>query len=145
MNYYYYGCKDNAYYYKHINAVLLSDFHNFLVSVDNNYLDNIFSAFDVSKNNGKIVSPLMQLMFVLPPKSYHLLPVNVEYALLNNKFLLIKLFNMMNRKTLKRDFLFKTKLHQCQIVMNVPDIEMIRLILSNIHVYKSEAKRNLMF
>jgi len=140
MYYYYYECPTNIYYYKHINAVLLTDLVDFLKTKTTTYLDNL----DIFYNNYNYVpiTPLMQLIYVLPPKSYFLLPYNIIKTLTESKSNVINIYNQTISTIGKRDMLHKSKLFQCPIVMTMPDIELIRVILSEINITKNDEIRN---
>lgn len=140
MYYYYYECPDNKYSYKHSNAVLLTDLTKFMRNLQIEDLDELDTFYDNTIYTP--ITPLMQLLYVLPPKSYALLPQTVKRELINGKDRMITIYKRSLPNKPKRDMLHKTKLFQCPITMSMPDIELIRVILADIKVTEEDAERN---
>ena len=74
LYYYYRGCPDYLYYYKYFSSPLLSDVYKYIENTSDAKLDNIMKRFIIPKNNNNLITPLVQLLLVLPMKSFHLLP-----------------------------------------------------------------------
>ena len=112
MYYYYQGCPNNLYYYKHLSGILLSDLYEYL-NKNKDSLDPIMDTFYKSNINVNI-TPLQQLLVVLPQKSYRLLPFNIKKILnKSSKNMLVNEFKikyLQNTKKIKRDYLNKSKL-----------------------------------
>lgn len=151
MAYYFNECPDYLYYYKGTNAILLSDLYEFLNKNNNNFLNSIILNFSLNRNNKYEITPLMQLMLVLPVKSFNLLPKKM-YEILTNDINqtnelknLLTLYKSYFPKNPKRDFLNKNKLFQASLILNVPNINLITSLLLSIKVSKEEEQRNEMF
>lgn len=148
MSYYFNECPDYEYYYKHMNSPLLSDLYEYLNTTKDEKLNTIMDTFATNKQNRLHITPIMQLMFVLPVKSFSLLPKNM-YKLLNetnNVSLdvdqLISAYKSYFPKNPKRDFLHKNKLFQASLVLDMPDIHLIIALLTCIKVSADEESRN---
>lgn len=153
MYYYYYGCPDNLYYYKPVNAILLSDLYTFL---NNNQasLNNIINTYYGSVKHF-LIHPLEQLLMVLPNKSFYLLPKSIEKFISTNTDLKLIKNNYENNHILqqykkiyfphniKRDFLNKSKLFQAQLLLEIPPIDIIRGLIFDKKISVNEAKRSL--
>jgi hypothetical protein len=129
---------------------LLSDFYEFLNKNPVDKLDEIIDTFGQNRNNKGTITPIMQLMLVLPTKSFYLLPTNV-YKLLTGAFKVSKeieyILNMYKTyfpKTPNRDFIFKNKLFQASLVLSIPNIDTVITLLTSVNVSKDEEERNML-
>jgi 5'-3' exonuclease len=150
MTYYFDECPDNLYYYRYMSSILLSDFYEFLNKNPVDKLDEIIDTFGQNRNNKGTITPIMQLMLVLPTKSFYLLPTNV-YKLLTGAFKVSKeieyILNMYKTyfpKTPNRDFIFKNKLFQASLVLSIPNIDTVITLLTSVNVSKDEEERNML-
>jgi 5'-3' exonuclease len=70
LTYYHFGCASWDWFYPHLYAPLASDFRNLSLS-------------EISFVKSRPFTPLLQLLSVLPPQSFHLLPAS--YAIQSNQ------------------------------------------------------------
>lgn len=142
MYYYYFGCPDYHYHLHLINSILISDFSNYINNCSNIHLNSLFDKFHNRINQSTNITPLIQLMLVLPIKSFNLLPREVLTLLETNKNdILIKNYISFFPKSIKHDFLYKTKLFQCPINIKLPLVDVIIGILIDLKVHPSILKR----
>ena len=76
FNYYIEGCVDWSWKYHYNYPPLLNDLINYIPHFNTNFLDNNI--------NNIPISPTLQLSYVLPKSSLHLLPVHIKDKLLGN-------------------------------------------------------------
>jgi 5'-3' exonuclease len=144
MYYYFRSCPDNTYYYPYYSAILLSDLYYYLNKLDFD-LNKLFNKF-LKKKIIKIY-PLQQLIMILPKQSYYLLPTNIKNLFLNNNNnnnIFIQYFTqqyLQNIELIKRDFLNKSKLYQCPMIMKIPSIDIINTLISDIYISFDEINR----
>lgn len=148
MTYYFDECPDYLYYYKFANSPLLSDFYEFLNKTNDNNLNQIMEQFATNKNNKLYITPLMQLMLVLPIKSFDLLPKNV-YKLLTGSLNVtdeikyyLTTYKAYFPKNPKRDFIHKNKLFQASLILDIPNIDLVISLLTSVNVSEEEEARN---
>ena len=147
MYYYYQGCPNNMYFHKNISGILLSDLFEYLNKSDNILLDKTIDMFYNNKVYTKI-TPLEQLLIVLPPKSYNLLPLNIQKMMLSqdSKNILLNEFiinYLPDTKSIKRDYLNKSKLYQSNLIFKMPKHIDIIALISDIQITSIEALRSL--
>ena len=74
FSYYTKGCIDKSWKYNYNYAPLLEDLYNYIPYFETSFF---------SDKNIKCVSPLTQLLYVLPPESYDILPNNMPNGIVN--------------------------------------------------------------
>tara|TARA_B100001093_G_scaffold428646_1_gene423533 strand:+ start:159 stop:1718 length:1560 start_codon:yes stop_codon:yes gene_type:complete len=84
FKYYINGCPDWNWYYKYHYPPLLCDLVKYIPEFDTTFIAN---------NSNKAIDPLVQLAYVLPRNSLHLLPEKIYLKLINNYDNLYKLDN----------------------------------------------------
>jgi len=142
MYYYYNGCPDNLYYYKHANSVLLSDLYEYC-SKNKNILNNIMDTY-YGPPKHTLIHPMEQLLMVLPNKSFNLLPKSIEKFLNStdhNNYLLTQYKHIYFPNTIKRDFINKSRLFQAALILEIPSLNIIRSLIRDKKITISEAKR----
>jgi len=108
--YYYYtqGLPSWTWFYPYHHAPILSDVYHFMKD------NKVYLNFDL----GQAVSPLIQLLCVLPPQSFHLIPENITKQLSN--------IETYYPKTFAEDCIHKKK--RWQTIPNIPfvDVDIIQ-------------------
>ncbi len=136
LYYYYKGCPDYLYYYKFLTNPLLSQVYDYLEKTDDNELNNIMDKFKDKSNNKMLLNPIVQLLTVLPYKSFNLLPRNVERYIMsdtNKNNIHVQMFKNTFPDKPKRDFILKSKLHQANFVLDIPEINNTIQLVSDIY------------
>lgn len=136
LYYYYRGCPDYLYYYKFLTNPLLSQVYDYLEKTDDNELNSIMNKFYKQSNNKMLLNPIVQLLTVLPYKSFNLLPRNVERHIMsdiNKNNIHVQIFKNTFPDKPKRDFILKSKLHQANFVLDIPEINNTVQLVSDIY------------
>ena len=107
--YYFKECNSWQWYYFYINSPFASDLYNYYKNNDCDINKIIFN-----NNNEKCITPLLQLMLVIPPSSKNLLPESYQELMENN----IDLFPCK----VQYDLLYKDMYHKCLPILPVIDI-----------------------
>ena len=150
MQYYYNECPDYMYYYKYSNSVLLSDLYEFVNKKSESVLDNIIDVASIVNHNEHVITPIVQLALVLPIKSFYLLPKNIEKLLTGKSSTAVDDLNGMlaaYKSTFPkypiRDFIGKAKLYQATLIMNMPNVNIVKALLTSVNISSEEAERNI--
>jgi len=116
LKYYTIGCVDWRWTYKYEYPPLLTDLVKYIP-----YFDTMF----VPKTNSVAVSPLVQLSYVLPARSLHLLPTNLHSYLIQN-----------HRKWYGHDYEFRWAFckyfWECHVKLPVIKLDELENIVNNI-------------
>jgi 5'-3' exonuclease len=78
LKYYKFGCVANKWHYPYLHAPCLIDVYNYLLELKIN-------VNDLLKKDEHVYSCFEQLLFVLPPKNFDLLPVSWKHSIFRNK------------------------------------------------------------
>lgn len=125
--YYFDKCPNEYWQYKYTHAPFISDIYEYIVN--NNYEMNIKFI-----NNNTNISPLKQLMMVIPLKYKYLLPLKYQ-QLMDSK--LISYYPI----AFNVDYLNKEMLHQC--IPMIPYIELSDFnVVDNIKLSEKENEKN---
>lgn len=135
LKYYFESCISWNWYYPYHNAPFISDIHYFLRQ--SNY--NIEK--DVLYMKSDPLPPMIQLLTVIPPKCYELLPNKYRYFMISDESEIIDLFPVR----VQDDMINKESLHKC--VPFIPNVDIKRVLnaVSNISLSNEEQKRNIYY
>lgn len=130
--YYFDKCPAWNWYYNYKHVPFVSDLVSFLKK----------SNFDINKIKFKDefeITPFNQLMMVLPPQCYDLLPLEYGKLMISPTSPIIDLYPV----EIMLDFLYKDSYHKC--IPLIPNIEIKRILdaVNNIKISKDEFQRNI--
>jgi len=129
--YYFDKCPAWDWYYHYRHTPFVSDIVSFLKT---NFDINKVKFID--KFN---ITPFTQLLMVLPPQCYNLLPINYSQLMITSTSPIIDLYPV----NIKIDFLYKDSYHKC--VPMIPNIDIKRILnaVDRIQISKDENQRNM--
>jgi len=131
IKYYFQDCPDWKWYYPYENSPFISDIYEY---VNNNKI-NSKEIIDKFTSNSSFLTPLQQLLIVLPPKSNYLLPY--KYRLLMNNEL--KQYYPLR---VELDFVMKNKFWQSNPRIEMIDPDIIIEATDKIYLNFDEKNRN---
>lgn len=131
MKYYFDECPSWSYYYKFFHCPFVSDLSNY-------FKNNKVNLLNIEIPDNYTVTPLIQLLSVLPPSMNNLLPPKYASLMTNSKSEIIDFFPT----SFILDVLYKESFHKC--IPLLPNINIERLInaTSNIKLSDEEKERN---
>lgn len=129
FEYYFIGVKDFEWFYPHPKTPLAFDIHNYMLR--NNNLEYNFPKTNPPKPN-------TQLLMVLPPQSYNLLPKNYQNLMKSEKSPVIQYYPNM----FCYDMINKKFLHECYAFLPVINYKYLLSVLTNVRLSKEEQSRN---
>lgn len=131
LKYYFEDCISTSWFYKFNHPPAMKDIKNFLEKKN----------FDINKSvliDKKIYSPFTQLITVLPPNSYRLVPKSYQFLLINEESPIIDFYpNNFNLDTLG-----KYQTWQCPPILPIVDDQRVIQATQNLPLTKEETFRN---
>jgi 5'-3' exonuclease len=131
MLYYFESCPSWNWFYKYYHSPFVSDLSNYL---KNNA--NIIN--DIKFDNSKTITPFIQLLSVLPPTCYYLLPPNYSKLMTSIDSPLIDMYPIK----VETDMLYKDSFHKCIPMLPNMNIDRIINAVNNIKLTSKEKERN---
>jgi 5'-3' exoribonuclease 1 len=131
IKYYFQKCDSYSWQYKYINAPFASDLSKYFKSkkIDMQHL---------KLDESITITPFTQLLAVLPPTCYKLLPDNYGSLMKEINSPIIDMYPL----NIKIDELYKDTFHKCTPFIPIIDIKRILDATKNIPVFKEDKERN---
>ncbi len=131
LKYYFEDCISNSWFYKFNHPPAMKDIRNFLEK--NNF--DINKSVEIDK---KVYTPFVQLVTVLPPYSFKLLPKSYQYLLNSVDSPIIDFYPIK----FKLDTLGKYQTWQCPPILPIVEDQRVKDATENLILSKDENNRN---
>lgn len=133
INYYFFECPSWSWMYEYNHAPLISDLYN--------YLQLNKKKYDINKikfEKSDAISPMIQLLAVLPPSGFHFLPKSYQQKLSKDKY------KNLYPETFSEDYLNKEANWLCIPHLPPLNIELLQNDFADCKLDKGEKERNTM-
>lgn len=132
-HYYFNECQDFLWHYPYDKSPFVSDILEWLLSHREKF-DEILNKYPLIKCNMGTISPLEQLLLVLPVQSAYLLPRQIKSKMLSNPDIFLTKFDL--------DLQDVHRMWQAKPKIPPPNIETCKSIIQNISLNNDELLRN---
>jgi 5'-3' exonuclease len=132
-NYYFNECQDYLWHYPYDKSPFVSDLIEWILGNQDRF-EEIMNIYPLTRSNRGTISPLEQLMLVLPVQSAYLLPRGTKHVMLQHPLIFPTKFDI--------DLQDVGKMWQAKPKIPTPNVPVIKQLLSTISLTKEDEQRN---